>query len=104
MGFLRKFLANKETLTDKLLKCVDDYEIYCTLCNCDIELGETIHSPIRGTDDCPSFAVYIPTRAKREVRPEELWFKDLAYGKFGDVFTFVKYFAEHNFNLNLDTV
>jgi len=94
-GILRALLK-KESLTDKLLKYVEDYEIYQTLIGKDIELGETTNSPIRASDDFPSFALYIPTRIPN-IRPEEIWFKDLADGRYGDVFKFVKYFAEHQY-------
>lgn len=105
MPFLREFLK-KETLTEKLLKYTDDYEIYCELIGLEPEIGECISSPIRASDDFPSFALYIPTRlAERgyDIRPEEIWFKDLADGRFGDVFKFVKYYAFHHYALELDT-
>lgn len=101
--FLR-VLLKKESLTDKLLKLVDDYEIYSSLIETDVELGETISSPIRASDDNPSFTLYVPTRLIEKgysIRPEELWFKDLADGRYGDVFRFVKYFAFHNYGLSL---
>lgn len=95
---LRELLKRgKESLTEKLLKCVDDYEIFQSLIGHDIELGETTNSPIRASDDFPSFALYIPTRLPYEIRPEEIWFKDLADGRYGDVFRFCKYYAEHHF-------
>ena len=101
---LLRELLKKETLVSKLLKTVDDYEIYCTLIGHDIELGETISSPIRGSDDFPSFALYIPNRLIEkgyDIRPEEIWFKDLADGRYGNVFRFVQYYAAHHFNVEL---
>ena len=95
-GLLRALLK-KETLTEKLLKCIDDYEIFTSLIGCDIELGELINSPIRGTDEFPSFALYIPTKLPYEPRNEEIWFKDLADGRYGDVFRFVQYYAAYQF-------
>jgi hypothetical protein len=100
--FLRVILE-RETLSEKLLKVVDDYEIFATLIGQDFEIGEALHSPIRSSDDFPSFAVFIPTRTERKLRPEELWFKDLADGRFGDVFKFVKYYALHHFGEELET-
>jgi len=105
MAFLRELLK-KETLTEKLLKYTDDYEIYCELIGSEPEIGECISSPIRASDDFPSFALYIPTRLMErgyEIRPEEIWFKDLADGRYGDIFKFVKYYAFHHFALDLDT-
>lgn len=101
---LLRELLKKETLVNKLLKSVDDYEIYCTLIGHDVELGEAIHSPIRASDDFPSFALYVPNRLIErgfDIRPEEIWFKDLADGRYGDVFRFVQYYASSNFNLDL---
>lgn len=96
---IREFLK-KETLTDKLFKYTDDYEIYSELMNSELELGETVVSPIRGVDEYPSFALFIPTRIKLD-RKDEIWFKDLGDGRYGDVFKFVKLFALHNFDLEL---
>jgi hypothetical protein len=100
-GLFRELLV-KETLTDKLLSVVDDYEIYTSLIGCDVELGERINSPIRGTDDFPSFALFVPTR-KDGLRPEEIWYKDLAEGSAGDVFKFIKQYAAHQFGEDLFT-
>lgn len=101
MGLLREILK-RETLTERLFKFADDYEIYCELIGMEVELGECISSPIRASDDFPSFALYIPTRVP-DIRPDEIWFKDLADGRYGDIFKFVKYFAFHHYNINLDT-
>jgi len=101
-GLLRALLK-KETLTEKLFKVVDDYEIYCSLIGQDLDLGEVTNSPIRGTDDFPSFALYIPTRLPFEIRPEEIWFKDLADGRYGDVFRFVQYYAAHHFGEEINS-
>jgi hypothetical protein len=102
MPFLRELLKNKSNLTDKLFQYTDDYEIYCSLIGIDLEIGEVISSPIRISDDHPSFAIFIPTR-KENVRPEEIWFKDLADGRCGDVFQFVRVFAFHHYTLDLVT-
>jgi hypothetical protein len=102
---LLRELLKRESLAEKLLKTVDDYEIYCTLVGHDVELGETISSPIRASDDFPSFALYVPTRLIErgfDIRPEEIWFKDLADGRYGDVFRFVQFYAAHHFNLQLE--
>lgn len=98
-SFLRTLLK-KETLLDKLFKAIDDYEIYSSLIGLEPELGETISSPIRAVDDFPSFALFIPTRVKTN-RPDEIWFKDLADGRYGDVITFTKCFAMHHFGVEL---
>lgn len=100
-GLFRELLI-KETLTERLLSCVDDYEIYTSLIGADVELGERINSPIRGTDDFPSFALFIPTR-KEGLRAEEIWYKDLAEGSSGDVFKFVRQYAAHQFAEDLIT-
>jgi len=100
-SFLRTLLK-KQTILDKLFLTIDDYEIYASLIGCDPELGETISSPIRAIDDCPSFALFIPTRIETD-RPDEIWFKDLADGRYGNVIQFVKYYAAFHFNLELNT-
>jgi hypothetical protein len=106
MPFLRELLKNKSSLTDKLFQYTDDYEIYCALIGRDIEIGEVISSPIRPYDEHPSFAIYVPSRLKTlgyTVRPEEIWFKDLADGRYGNVFYFVKIFAFHHYGLNFES-
>ena len=96
-------LLKKETLYDKLFKFTDDYEIYTHFLGFEPELGETIHSPIRAVDDYPSFALFIPTRIKTLRRVDEIWFKDLADGRFGDVIQFVKLYAHQNLDINLNS-
>lgn len=103
MPFLRELLKNKSSLTDKLFQYTDDYEIYSTLIGQDVEIGEIMCSPIRPYDEHPSFAIFIPTRTKKEVRAEELWYKDLADGRCGNVFSFVKHFAMFHHNLELSS-
>jgi hypothetical protein len=107
MSLLRKILEersnNSKTYTDKLLEIVDDYEIYSSLLERDLNIGERILSPIRYSDDNPSFCIFVPTRTKKKIRPDEIWFKDLGSGDFGDVFEFSKSFANYQCNLNLST-
>jgi hypothetical protein len=106
MSLLREILKNKsnrKTYTDRLLEIVDDYEIYSSLIGIDLNIGETISSPIRSSDDFPSFAIFVPTKTKSKIRPDEIWFKDLADGDFGDVFEFTRLFAKFNYNLVLDS-
>lgn len=99
---LREILK-KDSLVDKLFRQVDDYDIYSHFIGFEPELGETIHSPIRSGDDYPSFALFIPTRVEG-VRPDAIWFKDLADSRFGDVLRFVKVYAMHNHGEDLDTL
>lgn len=101
-NILREILK-KDSLVDKLLREVDDYDIYAHFIGFEPELGETLHSPIRGGDDFPSFALFIPTRVEG-VRPDAIWFKDLADGRFGDVLRFVKVYALHHYGEELDTL
>lgn len=100
-SFLRQLLK-KQTILDKLFLAIDDYEIYASLIGCEPELSECISSPIRGVDDDPSFTLFLPTRIQTD-RPDEIWFKDLADGRFGNVIRFVKYFAMHHYDLELNT-
>lgn len=98
--------GGRETLTDKLLRIVDDFDIYAELIGFEPELGECISSPIRASDDFPSFALYIPTRliAKGyDIRPDEIWFKDLADSRYGDIFKFVKCFAAFTYGEDLQS-
>jgi len=106
MPFLRELLKNKSNLTDKLFQYTDDYEIYSTLIGRDIEIGEVMSSPIRPYDEHPSFAIYIPTRLKSfgyKLRAEEIWFKDLADGRSGNIFKFVKCFAFFHYSVELES-
>lgn len=101
-SLLRTLLQERPvSLSNQLFNLVDDYEIYCSLIGEEIELGETVTSPIRESDECPSFALFMPTRITT-FRPEEIWFKDLADGRFGNIFTFTKYYALHHYGLVLD--
>ena len=99
---LLRLLLQKKTLKEKLFEVVSDYDIYCAFIGYEMDLGESIRSPIRATDEFPSFRLYIPTKIPN-LREEEIWFKDLADGRYGNVFKFVKYFAAHHYNINLVT-
>ena len=104
MHLIRAVLAQKkETLTEKLLKVVDDYDIYCNFMECQIALGEGFNSPLRAKDDCPSLRFFIPNILDRPLRPTEIWFKDMAMGVSGDVFKFTKVYAMHHFAVRLET-
>ncbi len=102
---LREILK-KDSLVDKLFKLVDDYDIYAALIGHEPELGECIHSPIRGGDDFPSFALFIPTNPELllKIRKDSIWFKDLADGRCGDVLRFAKFYAMHHYGEDLDTL
>ena len=100
-SFLRELLK-KQTILDKLFSAVDDYEIYATLIGCEPEIGEAIPSPLRGVDDHPSFALFVPTRVETD-RVDEVWFKDLAMGNSGGVIHFARLYALHQFDLDLTT-
>lgn len=104
-NYLLRKLLEKSTLADKLFNIIDDYDIYCHFLQQEVELGERINSPIRSGDDFPSFTLYIPTRLIEKgykIRPEEIWFKDLAEGQYGDIFKFVQLFADYQLNLKLN--
>jgi hypothetical protein len=101
-SILREVILKRVSLSDKLFLLIDDYSIYSFFLGFDIELGQAVKSPIRDVDDVPSFCIYLPTRIQLD-RPDEIWFKDLADGRFGNVFQFVKYIAFHEFGLELDT-
>tara|TARA_R110000796_G_scaffold38210_7_gene96311 strand:- start:486 stop:1583 length:1098 start_codon:yes stop_codon:yes gene_type:complete len=101
--FLRELLCEKpESLISQLFNVIDDYEIYCSLIGQEIELGESISSPIRDSDDNPSFTLFAPTRITTH-REEEIWYKDLADGRFGNVLSFVRHFALNNYGELLQT-
>ena len=96
-SFLRELLSERPvSLSTQLFKLVDDYEIYCSFIERDVDLGETISSPLRDSDECPSFALFIPTKVET-FRPEEIWYKDLGDGRSGNVFSFVRRFALHHY-------
>lgn len=100
MNILRDLIFKKVSLSEKLFSLVDDYSIYIHFIGYDIEIAQAIPSPIRGVDDHPSFCLYLPTRIQTE-RKDEIWFKDLADGRYGNVFKFVKYWAFHHYNIEL---
>jgi hypothetical protein len=99
-SILREVILKKVSLSDKLLLLVDDYSIYSHFIGYDLELSQAIESPIREQDDNPSFCLFLPSRIELD-RPDEIWFKDLADGRFGNVFQFVKYVAFHQYGIEL---
>jgi len=99
---LREVILKKVTLSDKLFLLIDDYSIYSHFIGYDIELCQAIKSPIRDVDDNASFCLFLPNKIELD-RPDEIWFKDLADGRFGNVFQFVKHIAFHEFDLILQT-
>jgi len=101
MSIFKDFVQNKETLTDRLLKEVSDYDIYCELVGIEFELGKSVISPLREDDEVPSFSLFIPTK-KQNLRPEELWWRDFRDGS-GDVFKFAREYAKFVYGLSLNT-
>lgn len=101
-SILRDVILKKVSLTDKLFLLIDDYSIYSHFIGYDVELNQPIKSPIRDIDDFPSFCLFLPTRIELD-RPDEIWFKDLADGRFGNVFQFVRFIAFHEYDLELKT-
>lgn len=101
-NLFRKYVSSKKSLTDKLLDEITDFDIYCELMGIDLEMGQAINSPLRDNDTRASFSLYVPTETKREVRPDEVWWKDFA-GGFGDVFQFVQRYAQFHHGLSLET-
>lgn len=74
----------KETLTfENILRYVDDYSIYSYYIGEELELGARYSSPLRTTDDNPSFSLF-------RGRNDRIWFKDHATNYKGDVFKFVR--------------
>ena len=101
MTLLRKLIKlQREPLIDKLLKYVDDYDIYAHFLGFEPELHESMCSQLRDNDSTPSFTLYLPTRIPN-VRPEEVWWKDQATGEYGTVFYFAKRFAFFQYNVQL---
>jgi len=101
MNIFKQFVLSKVTLTDKLLDEISDYDIYCELTGIEFELGKAVISPIRTDDNVPSFSLFIPTK-KKDVRPEEVWWRDFRDGS-GDVFKFTQQFALANYGVELNT-
>jgi len=100
MNLFKNIVESKRTLSDRLFDEITDYEIYCELTGIDIDMGVPISSPLRDDDGDPSFSIFIPTEIPN-VREEEVWWRDFARGS-GDVFKFVKLFAEFHYNLELE--
>jgi hypothetical protein len=102
MSILKAILSSgRKTLIDKLFDIVDDYMIYEAFIDDELGTGP-VHSPLRHTDDHPSFHIFTPTRVSG-LRPGTLFYKDLGNGDTGNVISFVKKFAEFNYGLNLVT-
>lgn len=101
MYLVKQFLKSNISPTDRLFQVVSDYDIYCELTGEELSMGRPISSPIRDDDRTPSFSLYVPTRLN-DVRPEEIWWTDFTRGS-GNVFDFVKLFAEYRFGEILKT-
>lgn len=70
-----------------ILKAVDEYTLYCFYTEIsDLPIKRRISSPIRGTDDNPSFVVF-PTA---EARPFEFLWKDHGTATGGTIFDLIK--------------
>lgn len=67
-NLFRKYVSSKKSLTDKLLDEITDFDIYCELLGIDLELGQTISSPLREDDTRASFSLYVPTELD-DIRP-----------------------------------
>ncbi len=100
MNLFQSLVESKKSIADRLFDEITDYEIYCELAGIDIDMGVPICSPIREDDGDPSFSIFIPTKYSN-LREEEVWWRDFARGS-GDVFKFVKLFAEHHYDLELE--
>jgi len=100
-NIFKDFVRDRKSLTDKLLDEISDYDIYCELIGHEVPIGKPIISPIRVDDDVPSFSLFLPTKIK-DVREEELWWRDFRDG-YGNVFKFVKVFAKIHYNVLLET-
>jgi len=85
---------------NKLFSVTDDYEIFCHFMDVDIELGETVESPLREDDRHGSFGLFEPTRVDVD-REGTLFFKDLGTGQMGDVFTFCRRYSSYRYNIFL---
>jgi len=90
MNLTRVFLDSIKTLRERLFEHITPYEIYCNLVGFEIEIGQTILSPIR-RDNRPTFVLFVP-----EDR-DEVFFKDFAW-LGGDVFKFIKLYAIYKEN------
>lgn len=104
LSLIETLLRNgRKTLFQKLLKYTDDFEIYSYFVGVDIEIGNSkkYHSPLRSTDDHPSFSFYVPTLFN--TRPDEIWFKDHGDSSYGNVLKFVREYAAFHFGLDLNT-
>ncbi len=99
MYLIQDFINSRVTLTDKLLKLVSDYDIYCELIGMELNVGSPIRSPIRDNDSSPSFSLFFPTKFKY-AREEEIWWTDYTIGS-GNVFDFVQHFVAYHHSIDL---
>jgi hypothetical protein len=97
----KDFVLSKKSLEDKLFEEVSDYDIYCELTGVEYEVGRPAISLLRLDDDNPSFSLFIPTK-QRNVRQEELWWRDFRDG-WGNVFKFVKIYADLHYGIVLES-
>lgn len=100
MNLFKDLVKSKKTLSERLFLEITDYEIYCELIGIDIELGIPVSSPLRSGDDDPSFSLFIPTKLDN-LREEAVWWRDFK-GDSGDIFKFVKLFAEFHYDIGLE--
>lgn len=83
---LEDFVAKNALCKEAILRYVDDYSIYCFYIGEELELYTKYSSPLRLGDDDPSFSIYYS-----KYKEDKILFKDQSTGKYGDVFTFLRY-------------
>jgi len=76
--------------TDDILDEIDDEEIFRHYINESFIVGSVFNSPLRDTDDFPSFGIF------RSYKYNMLLFKDLATDLKGDAVVFVKNYFDYN--------
>lgn len=75
----------KETLTtENILRYIDDYSMYSYYIGKELELNARYSSPLRTTDENPSFTLF------KGGRDSKIYFKDHARDYKGDIFQFVR--------------
>ena len=91
MDALEKFVEDNLLSKANILKYVDDYSLFSFYIQEELELYTKYSSPLRQGDEDPSFSLYYS-----KYKPDVIYFKDSATGKFGDVFTFLKEFLGYS--------
>lgn len=89
MDALTQFVDDNLLSKKNILRYLDDYSIYSFYIGAELELRTKYSSPLRDGDQDPSFSIFYS-----KYNEDQIYFKDSALNKFGNVFDFLELFLK----------